>query len=231
MGFSALIANQVARRFSQSTPVHEHARFGMEFLEGFDAGVSRIIGANQRQRRRRDSCDLGVGQFQTLAVGQHGAADDGRQRFWIIRRQDQSAIVPQFRGNQQPTVFNAVWIVDPQNIDCSTSDGGAAAKDRSIPDEVLVPTIASWIKERNQFAGGGIVARYIASFGRIAPRAAKTGVIIGRGPVMFSRANMIDLVRQHRIALKQLAVLTTVARTTPHKLSPETRHAIISRDV
>jgi|SRR5665213_1174369 len=44
---------------------HDHARLRMEFLEDFDAGASRIIGANQRQRRRRDSCDLGVGQLQT----------------------------------------------------------------------------------------------------------------------------------------------------------------------
>ena len=47
---------------------YDHARFGMEFLEGFDAGASRIVGADQCQRRRRDSCDLGVSQLQTLVA-------------------------------------------------------------------------------------------------------------------------------------------------------------------
>ena len=64
---------------------HDHVRFGMEFLEGFDAGAGRIIGANQRQRRRRIlRCGLRSASDPCGSIG----ADSGRQRFWISRRQD-----------------------------------------------------------------------------------------------------------------------------------------------
>ena len=115
-------------------------------------------------------------------------------------------------------MFYALLTVNPKNVDRRSAYGRLAHEGRSLPRKVFFPFILAGIKERNQFAGSRIVTRGIRALCGVACGAGEAEVLQRTWSMVFLRPDMIELVRQDRIDLGQMAVFTTTGSPFPYLL-------------
>ena|ERR1043166_5247769 len=115
-------------------------------------------------------------------------------------------------------------LVDVQDFDRCSSDGRAAGKDRTIPQEVIRPGVIARVEQRNQGIGVRIKARSIAALGPVAVGAREAGVLQRRRAAMLSGTDMIDLVSKETEPLRNMAVFAPVLGTLPHQLAVDSCH-------
>ena len=62
------------------------------------------------------------------------------------------------KSNQHPAVLCAFRVIDPQHVNRCPPDLHSAEQLGASPGEVIVPSILSWIEERNKFIRLGVKA-------------------------------------------------------------------------
>jgi hypothetical protein len=109
-------------------------------------------------------------------------------------------------------VFESFRRIYPQNFNGRSANRCFAIENWTAPSKMLGPFLRSRIEKRHEFVGKRIMAGHIRSFSCIAISAGQREVVRMSGAAMFDRANVIDFMRQGRLALRQLTVLAGVLR-------------------
>jgi hypothetical protein len=76
---------------------------------------------------------------------------------------------------------------------------------------MVSPAVGPGIKERDKFVGLRIVTCNVARFETIAVRAGPTSIVQRIDATVLSSSDVIDFVREYRIALRKFTILATIA--------------------
>lgn len=119
---------------------------------------------------------------------------------------------------QHLAFHNAFVQIELQEACRSLSFRRNGFNDSATDGEVLVPTIASRVKETNQLTGASVQGTDVAPLPHVAPQASISQIGGNGRPSVFAADDVINLMRRIGIVFVQQAVLASVAGTLGDQL-------------
>jgi hypothetical protein len=124
-------------------------------------------------------------------------------------------------------MINSFWCVNSQNVNRGAANRRPSFKHDPTPPEMFAPLVDSRVKERNELISRRIMTGDVWAFGCVAVSARERKIVGPAHPVMFNRANVVDLVGQAGIGLCELTVFARVPSAKADERSQFRCHAAL----
>lgn len=110
--------------------------------------------------------------------------------------------------DQSLSQINPMGQIDFQNGNRCAPDRSPAFKKRAVPQKVLPPPVAAWMKKRDNALGETVTSRDVRPFMVVAREACQRQVLGSSQPSVLTRQDVINLKREFVVLLRQPAILT-----------------------
>jgi hypothetical protein len=93
-------------------------------------------------------------------------------------------------------MIESLWCVNSQNVDRRATNWRLPFKNDTTPPEMFAPLVDSRVEKRNELISRWIMTGNVWPFGCVAVSASERKIVGPADPVMFNRANVVDLMGQ-----------------------------------